>query len=801
MTDLRTTLERTLGDLYVFERELQGGAMSRVFLAMDRQLGREVVMKVLPPEVVAELSADRFRREIQLAAKLQHPHIVPLLSSGEVDGTPYFTMPFVEGESLRARIARVGELPIPDAVKILREVASAVSYAHKHGVVHRDIKPDNVMLSDEFALVTDFGVAKALSASTRPSDAQTLTGLGITLGTPAYMSPEQATADPSVDHRADIYAFGVMAYEMLTGTLPFVGRSTQATLAAHAMEKPEAIERRRPGIPPALGALIMRCLEKRPADRPQNAGDVLHELEAIPVALTSPPIAGRRNTLLLAGAAAAIALAALIVYRGSQRNSAPADQPVAQLRSVAVLPLANVGGDAQDEYFSEGMTDELANALSKLPGLRVASRTSAYAFKGKKDIDVGEIGRKLHVQAVLEGVVRRSGDRLRVGAQLTNVSDGLAIWSDTYERRSSDVFAVQDDIARSIADALKLKLGGKAAELSSSSRGTENLEAYDSYLRGRYFWNRRGAENLRKALSYFEESIKRDSGFARAYAGLAITHAILPEYTDSPPADGLAKTRSAAARALALDSSLAEPHTALGLAAAHAWDLHAAETEYQKAIELNPGYPTAHQWYGELLYHTGRLDSSFVETRRAIALDPLAPIPFEALGYALTLGGRYDEAIEQFKKADEMSPGLTLTLLLLGDARLQMGQTQQAVQDYEQAARLDRETLLTKGKLCHAYGVAGRTAEARRLLSEIESRSRKERASWVTRAICELGLGNRSAALDAMETAVKNHDIAVYTAYSPLLDRMWDPVRADPRWTAILRSANLADYMGNARKP
>ena len=800
MTDLRATLERTLGDLYSFERELQGGAMSRVFVAMDRQLGREVVLKVLPPEIAAELSADRFRREIQLAAKLQHPHIVPLLSSGEVDGTPYFTMPFVEGESLRAHLEKVGELPIPEAVRILREVASAVSYAHKHGVVHRDIKPDNVMLSDEFALVTDFGVAKALSASTKPSQAQTLTGLGITLGTPAYMSPEQATADPSVDHRADIYAFGVMAYEMLTGTLPFVGRTTQATLAAHAMEKPEAIEHRRPGIPPALGALIMRCLEKRPADRPQNAGEVLHELEAVPITSASPKARGR-SALIFAGAAAAVLLAALVVFRVSHRNRAGADEPVAQLRSVAVLPLANVGGDAQDEYFSEGMTDELTNALSKLPGLRVASRTSAYAFKGKKDIDVGEIGRKLHVQAILEGVVRRSGDRLRVGAQLTNVSDGLAIWSDTYERRTSDVFAVQDDIARSIADALKLKLGGKAAELSSSSRGTENLEAYDSYLRGRYFWNRRGAANLRKALSYFEESIKRDSGFARAHAGLAITHAILPEYTDTPPADGLAKTRSAAARALALDSSLAEAHTALGLAATHAWDFRAAEAEYRKAIELDPGYPTAHQWYGELLYHTGRLDSSFVETRQAIALDPLAPIPFEALGYALTLAGRYDEAIEQYRKADELSPGLTLTLLLLGDAQLQMGQTQQAVQEYEQAAGLDRETLLTKGKLCHAYGVAGRAAEARNLLTEIEARAEKERQSWVTRAICQLGLGNRAAALDAMETAVKNHEIAVFTAYSPLLDRTWDPVRADPRWTAILRSANLADYMGNARKP
>jgi len=801
MTDLRAILERTLGDLYVFERELQGGAMSRVFVAMDRQLGREVVMKVLPPEVAAELSADRFRREIQLAAKLQHPHIVPLLSSGEVNGTPYFTMPFVEGESLRAHLARVGELPIPEAVRILREVASALSYAHKHGVVHRDMKPDNVMLTDEFALVTDFGVAKALSASTKPSEAQTLTGLGISLGTPAYMAPEQATADPSLDHRADIYAFGVMAYEMLTGTLPFAGRSLQATLAAHAIEKPEPIERRRPGIPHALAALIMRCLEKRPADRPQNAGDVLHELETVPVAVASPPKVPGGRPLIFAVTIAVVALAAIIVFQGRRRNSAAGDQAAGQLLSVAVLPLANVGGDAQDEYFSEGMTDELANALSKLPGLRVASRTSAYAFKGKKDIDVGEIGRKLHVQAILEGVVRRSGDRLRVGAQLTNVSDGLAIWSDTYERRTSDVFAVQDDIARSIADALKLKLGAKAMELSSSSHGTESLEAYDSYLRGRYLWNRRGAANLRKALTYFEESIAKDSGFARAYAGLAITHAILPEYTDAPPANGLAKTRSAATRALALDSSLAEAHTALGLAAVHAWDFRAGETEYRKAIALDPGYPTAHQWYGELLYHTGRLDSSFVETRRAIALDPLAPIPFEALGYALTLAGRYDEAIEQYRKADELSPGLTLTLLLLGDARLLMGQTQPAVEEYEQAARLDRENPLTKGKLCHAYGLAGRAGEAQKLLSEIEARGDKEGEPWVTRAICQLGLGNRSAALAAMEAAVKNHEIAVFTAYSPLLDRTWDPVRADPRWTVILRSANLGDYMSNARKP
>ena len=803
MTDLRAALESTLGDVYRFDRELPGGAMSRVFVATDRQLGRDIVVKVLPPEVAAGLSAERFKREIQTAARLQHPHIVPLLSSGNVGGVPYFTMPFVEGESLRARLERVGELPVPEALRILREVASALSYAHKHGVAHRDIKPDNVMLTDEFALVTDFGVAKALGASTTAPEAGTLTGEGISLGTPAYMAPEQATADPSVDHRADIYAFGVMAYEMLTGSLPFAGRNTRSMLAAHVIETPESIERRRTGIPPALAALVMHCLEKRPADRPQTASDVLHRLEALPgysrPAASAAPTA-RRRSLMAGGVALALAAAGLIAYLIAVRSSnAPAQ--FGELQSVAVLPLTNVGGQAQDEYFSDGMTDELSIALSKLPGLRVASRTSAYSFKGRKDIDVGEIGRKLNVQAVLEGAVRRSGDRLRVGAQLTNVSDGLAIWSDTYERSTSDIFAVQDDIAGAIAGALKLKLGARAGQLSSASRGTESLEAYDSYLRGRHLWNRRGVANLRRALTYFEDAIAKDPDFARAHAGLAITYALLPEYTDAPPADGPAKARAAATRALAIDGSLAEAHTALGLAAVHAWDFRAGEAAYKKAIEVDPAYPTAHQWYGELLYHTGRIDSSLAEIRRAVALDPLAPILPVALGYALTLAGRFDEALAQFARTEELAPGLALTVQVRADAHLQMGAMDEAVREYEEAARLNNETLHIKGMLCHAYGVAGRRDEATALLREIEARGRKEKLSSVTRAICQLGLGNRAAALDAMETAVKNHEIAFFTAYSPLLDRTWDPVRGDPRWVAILRAANLGEYLGNARRP
>jgi serine/threonine-protein kinase len=801
VTDLRAALERTLGDVYRFDRELHGGAMSRVFVATDRQLGRDIVVKVLPPEVAAGLSAERFKREIQLAARLQHPHIVPLLSSGNIGELPYFTMPFVEGESLRVRLERVGELPIADAVRILREVASALSYAHKHGVAHRDIKPDNVMLTDEFALVTDFGVAKALGASTKAPGAGTLTAEGVSLGTPAYMAPEQAMADPSVDHRADIYAFGVMAYEMLTGSLPFAGRNTQALLAAHVVEKPESVERRRSGIPPALAALVMHCLEKRPADRPQTAGEILQRLEAFTGSSTAAAPAVRRRQLVAGGVVVAVAGAALIAYLFANRGSADTPAPFDELQSVAVLPLTNVGGQAQDEYFSDGMTDELSIALSKLPGLRVASRTSAYSFKGRKDIDVGEIGRKLNVQAVLEGAVRRSGDRLRVGAQLTNVSDGLAIWSDTYERSTSDIFAVQDDIAGAIANALKLKLGARAAELSSASRGTASLEAYDLYLRGRYLWNRRGVANLRKALSYFEDAIARDPDYARAHAGLAITHALLPEYTDAPPPDGRAKARAAATRALALDPSLAEAHTAIGLAAVHAWDFRAGEAAYRKAIEVDPKYPTAHQWYGELLYHTGRIDSSLAEIRRAVELDPLAPILPVALGYALTLAGRYEEALTQFARAEELAPGLALAMQVRADAHLQMGAVDEAVREYEQAVKLSDETLHTKGMLCHAYGVANRRDEAEKLLREIDARGRKEKVSSVTRAICQLGLGNRSAALDAMETAVKNHEIAFFTAYSPLLDRTWDPVRGDPRWVAILRAANLGEYLGNARRP
>lgn len=772
--------------------------MSRVFVAQDRKLGRRVAVKVLSREVAAEIKTERFRLEIQLAAKLQHPHIVPLLQAGEMDGILYFTMPYIDGESLRTRLDRDGALPMPDAVRVLRHVASAIAYAHKQGVVHRDIKPDNVLLADEFALVTDFGVARALSESVTQNDTR-LTSGGVALGTPAYMAPEQALADPEIDHRADIYAFGVLAYEVLTGAPPFRGKSAQATLAAHVVQPPDPIDAKRAGIPPGIAATVMQCLEKKPSDRPQTASDLLPVFDAASTSSQSdeltpalPPATGPRALKWIVGAIAVLAVIGVAAYM-MLANRPPQAAAAPDYSSVAVLPLVNVGGDRKDEYFSDGMTDELTNALSKLPGLKVASRTSAYSFKGK-NANVEDIGRALNVKTVLAGTVRRDGNKLRVTAQLASVSDGLALWSDKYESEASDVFAVQDKIAKSIAEALKVRLGSHANTFSSDSRGTENLAAYDNYLRGSYLLNSRGAENLRLAIGYFDSAIARDPNFARAHAASATAYALLPEYTDSPPPNVSQLTHAAAARAIMLDSTLAEAYTARGLSEVHDWKFAEAEASYRKALDLNPQYPTAHQWYGELLFHTGRLDPSIAQIRRAIDLDPLAPINAAAIGYALQAARRYDESIAELKKGIELTPTLGLHHYELGAAYLMSNRAREAIPELEEAVRLDPEVGLRKGYLAYGYGVIGRENEAKAIIANLEARQRANRKSGVALAIAYLGLKDKENAFKSLEKAVDDHEISLLTSSSLVPDQIWDPLRSDPRFDRILARMNLLQY-------
>jgi serine/threonine-protein kinase len=796
VSDLRDTLDSEISGTYTIERELGGGGMSRVFVAIEKLLDRRVVIKVLPEEVAAGISADRFRREIQVVAKFQHPHIVPVLSAGEVLGRPYFTMPFVEGESLRARLDRTGDLHLPDAVRILREVAAALAYAHRQGIVHRDIKPDNVLISDEFALVTDFGVAKALRDSAISTNVDSVTTAGLAIGTPAYMSPEQVSGDPHLDHRSDIYSFGILAYEMVTGATPFSGRNTMQMLAAHAIVPPDPIEKHRPNLAPWLGELIMRCLEKRPSDRPQTASEIVHLLQqSDEVSRSGQMIEPHRKRPQRRGIFIGVSVVLVVLAIAGAlflRGKSSAD--VTDIRSVAVLPLVNVGGTAQDEYFSDGMSDELANALNRIPGLRVASRTSSYTFKNRKDVDVGEIGRKLNVQAVLEGTVRRAGTRLRVTGQLTSTRDGLSIWSDTYERNADDVFSVQEDIARSIVTALQPRLSTSRPVVATNPAGTTNVNAYDAYLRGRYLWNARGAENLKNAVGHFDRAIALDPNFSRAYAARAMAYALLPEYTDTGPKDASARSIADARRALRGDASLAEAHTAVALASAHEWNWDAAEAAYKKAIAADPGYPTAHQWYGELLYNTSRLDSSIAETRRARSLDPLAPILSTALGYALTIARRYDEALVELRRGLELAPNLGVMHSVYGFANLFAGKTGEARAELETAVRNDPDLVLRKGQLAYVYASTGDPGRARAILDEMRKSGVSEESHAVAFAIVYIALGEKDKALSLLESAVKKRDIGLLTAASPLDDPTYDPIRNDPRFVRILDQMDLARF-------
>ena len=519
MSDFNARLQQALGDAYRVERELGGGGMSRVFVATESALDRHVVIKVLPPELAAGLNVDRFRREIQLAAKLQHPHIVPLLSAGSADGLLYYTMPLIEGESLRIKLAREGELPVAEAMRILREVADALAYAHAHGLIHRDIKPDNVLLSGKHAVVTDFGVSKALSNATGGSD---MTSIGVALGTPAYMAPEQAAADPTMDHRADIYALGVLAYELLAGRPPFSGNTAQQVMAAHATQTPQPLTQARAAVPPALEALVLRCLEKRPADRPRTAADVLGALEgmATPSGGMAPfaPASGARRRLVLGGVGAAIIVAGALAFATLRGPRAAA----AGTRSIAVLPFETLGGSDSGLTLADGLQDDILTQLTKIGALQVTSRRSVQDYRNTTK-SVREIGRELGVRVLLTGQVQRAGNRMRVNVQLIEAGSDRQLWAEAYDREltAQHVFAIQDSIAKNVAEALRIELSPAEARAIAETP-TQNLEALDYFHRGRELFNHRGfvlADT--EAPRAFEHAVALDPRFAQAWAGLA----------------------------------------------------------------------------------------------------------------------------------------------------------------------------------------------------------------------------------------------------------------------------------------
>jgi serine/threonine-protein kinase len=739
-----TALETGLADRYRLERELGRGGMARVYLAHDLKHDRPVALKVFHPGLSAALGAERFLREIRTAARLQHPNILTVFDSGAAGPAGggaellWYSMPYVDGESLRDRLKREGRLPVEEAAAIAREVAEALDYAHDRGVIHRDIKPENIMLSRGHALVADFGIARArLEAGGH--EAERLTEVGIALGTPSYMSPEQASGAEDLDARSDVYGLGCVLFEMLCGQPPFEGPTVHAILARRFTEHPPAPSHSVRTVPAAMDRVVQKAMASSPADRYRTAG-------AMALALREGEPWGR---------GAAVGEAA--------RGAEP---------SIAVLPFANLSPSPENEVFADGMTDELINALAKVPGVHVVSRTSCFAFKGRPE-DAREIGRRLQVRTVLEGSVRRAGSRLRVTTQLINVGDGFLLWSESFDREAEDIFAIQDEIARAIGGALRLRLLVPEIEVKSRPP-TEDLEAYGLYLKGRHFWNRRTEADLRLGMRYFEQALQRDPGFALAHAGMADAWALLGFYSAEPPETAFPGAKRAAYEALARQPGLVEAYPALAYAAMYYdWDWPGAERAFRRAIELHPGYANARQWYANFLSIMGRVEESIVEFERALALDPLSALKHASLGWGCYFARRYERGVVECRRGIELEPSNVVAHAWLAMGLEAVGRVEEAVLRAEETASLAGRGVASLGFLGHAYAVAGRPDEARAVLREMLAISETRYASPYDIALTHLGLGEQDEAMGWLERGYDGRDHQmVFLKVDPRLDAL-----------------------------
>ena len=791
MSDAREQLQQALGSAYTLERELGGGGMSRVFLAREAALGREVVIKAIAPELLEGLSAERFAREVKLAARLQQANIVPVLSAGDAAGLPYYTMPFVRGESLRARLATGERMPVAEIAHILRDIARALAYAHGEGIVHRDIKPENILLSGGAAVVTDFGIAKALATS-RTQDGSagtsgTLTHVGTSLGTPAYMAPEQAAGDPGTDHRADIYAWGVVAWELLAGKHPFADKKTpHALVAAHIGEAPVAIGSVRADVPAALAHLVQRCLAKSPAERPASAKELLSALDQVttPDAMNARTNAtalssSRWRVAAIVGALAVVALVALGVGLVMRRNVPAAAAPPD--RSIAVLPLANLSGDRADDYFGIGLAEEMTRALSKT-GVRVIGRVSAGALQAR-GLDERAIAKELGVGSLLTGSVQRAAGQVRINVSLVSATDGAVRWTEKYDRPIANVFAVQDEIANAVAGKLLGSLGGGVTRATRVE--TADPEAYALFLQGQVLLGRRTATTVRQAIDLFTRAAARDPKYARAHAMQAVALSVLPNYVNDVVTESVSGARAAVSRALALDSTTAEAWTALGSIAQHTFENRAADEYFRRAIALDSTVSTTWGWWGLVANRVGDPVEAHRRIARARALEPASMIARTWDAQVFLTERRYADAEWETRAILALDSTFSLAWDVRGEALSYLGRHAEAVAALERntaAQRSDRPTH-TEGILAFVLARAGRPAESRAL---IESMRRLSGGRVPAMAVlgCALDLlGDRERGLHVLGDAIRESD-AWLIQYNRA--ERFDRLRSDPRGAALL---------------
>ena len=755
MADLFERLSAALAARYKLQRELGQGGMAKVFLAHDLKYQRAVAVKVLLSELTESVGSARFLHEIQIAARLHHPHILPLYDSDEAQGFLYYVMPYVEGETLRERLSRERQLPVSDALQIAREVADALSYAHKSGVVHRDIKPGNIMLESGHAIVADFGIARAVGVAS----SQPLTGPRYVIGTPTYMSPEQIEGSEYLDGRSDIYSLGCVLFEMLVGEPPFPGTTLESIITRRLTGPIPSARAFRELVPEPIDAALKKALARLPADRFVSAAQFAEAL-ATPV-----------TAAIAVGAAQAMV------------------QEVSSAKSVAVLPFENMSTDPENEYFSDGITDDIIAQLSKISALKVISRTSSMQYKksSKKIITIAE---ELGVGAILEGSVRRAGPRARIVVHLVDPKTEKHLWGETFDRQLTDIFEVQSEVAQQITGALSLALSPEEKS-RVEKKATADAEAYNLYLLGRFHMNKWSGAEIQKAIEHFEEAIKKDPDYAVAYAGMADAYELLSiGFGDKAPVEYLGQAKSVALKALEMDDTLAEAHTSLAYAR---WlgdlDWVGAEKGFKRALELKSSYVMAHAWYAEYLAALGRHDEALAAIKSAQQLDPLSVPLNRAVGWVVYFSRRYDQAIEELRKALGMDPNFLGARLVLWWALIAKGAHEEALADIRK--EVERPGLRTMKKLMLGYAcaTAGKLEEAGGILWELESKIEAENRLALLSALLFTAMDDKDRAFEQLERAFQIREPGlVFLRVAP-----WaDPLRSDRRYTSLLERLGLS---------